>query len=186
MPAARPGSTTLASWCCSPTRTGRPGTAARSTRARRWSRSPSDGRQADPAPTPLQAAIAAVHASAPTWGATDWGEVVGLYDHLLAVLPTPIVALNRAVAIAERDGPAAGLDVVEAIADLERFHLWHAARADLLRRLGRVDDAAAAYRAAAGLRTDCPGTALPAAPPRRAALGRPPAASPRPPASSQP
>jgi RNA polymerase sigma-70 factor (ECF subfamily) len=101
-----------------------------------------------PGPYAVQAAIAAVHGSAPSWEATDWDEVVGLYDVLVRVLPTPVVRLNRAVAVGERSGPAAGLADVEAIAGLERFHLWQAARADLLRRSGRFDDAAAAYRSA--------------------------------------
>jgi RNA polymerase sigma-70 factor (ECF subfamily) len=101
-----------------------------------------------PGPYALQAAIAAVHAEAPSLAATDWDEVVGLYDHLLAVLPTPVVALNRAVAVGQRDGAEAGLAAVEAIEGLASYHLWHAARADHLRRLDRRADAAAAYRAA--------------------------------------
>jgi RNA polymerase sigma-70 factor (ECF subfamily) len=104
-----------------------------------------------PGPYALQGAIAAVHAGAPTWADTDWGEVVGLYDVLLAVLPTPVVALNRAVAIGEHDGPAAGLAAADAVGDapeLARYHLFHATRADLLRRLGRAGEAAEAYRRA--------------------------------------
>lgn len=101
-----------------------------------------------PGPYALQAAVAAVHAQAPSWEATDWRELVGLYDVLLRVLPTPVVALNRAVALAERDGPDVALAVVDAIGGLEGYHLWHATRADLLRRLQRPVDAAAAYRAA--------------------------------------
>ncbi|GGC16027.1 RNA polymerase subunit sigma-24 [Cellulomonas carbonis] len=100
-----------------------------------------------PGPYQLQAAIAAVHSDAPSADRTDWPQVVALYDHLHALTPTPFVALNRAVAVAEVDGPAAGLALVDAI-PLERNHLWHAVRADLLRRLGRDDDAAAAYAAA--------------------------------------
>ncbi|MDT0164849.1 sigma factor [Actinotalea sp. AC32] len=100
-----------------------------------------------PGPYQLQAAIAAVHSDAPSADRTDWPQVVALYDHLLALTPTPFVALNRAVAVAEVEGPAAGLALVDAI-PLERNHLWHAVRADLLRRLGRDDDAAAAYAAA--------------------------------------
>jgi RNA polymerase sigma-70 factor (ECF subfamily) len=103
-----------------------------------------------PGPYSLQAAIAGVHATAPTWESTDWDEIVGLYDVLLAVLPTPVVALNRAVAVGERDGPGAGLVAVDGVAGLERFHLWHAARAEMLARLGREADAAGAYRAALG------------------------------------
>jgi RNA polymerase sigma-70 factor (ECF subfamily) len=95
-------------------------------------------------PYAVQAAIAAEHATGP-----DRGRVVALYDRLMAISPTPVVALNRAVAVAERDGPAAGLALVDALAaDLHAYHLLHAARADLLRRLGRADEARAAYRAA--------------------------------------
>jgi RNA polymerase sigma-70 factor (ECF subfamily) len=109
-----------------------------------------------PGPYALQAAIAAVHGAAPQWEDTDWDELVGLYDVLMKVLPTPVVALNRAVAIAERDGAAEGLREVDSIDGLERFHLWHAARADLLRRLERLDDAADAYRAALGCAPSAP------------------------------
>ncbi len=101
-----------------------------------------------PGPYALQAAIAAVHAEAPSWEATDWDELVALYDLLAATLPTPVVSLNRAVTVAERDGPAAGLAAVDSIGELTAFHLWHAARADLLRRLERASEAADAYRAA--------------------------------------
>ncbi len=99
-------------------------------------------------PYVLQAAIAAVHADAPSSGDTDWSEVVGLYDVLVRVEPSPVVALNRAVAVAMRDGPAAGLALVDAIiteGSLNEYRLLHAARADMCRRLGRVDDARAAY-----------------------------------------
>jgi RNA polymerase sigma-70 factor (ECF subfamily) len=99
-------------------------------------------------PYPLQAAIAAVHAAAPTATVTDWRRIAALYDALLAAHPSPVVELNRAVAVAMRDGPAAGLALVDAIlarGDLAGYHLAHAARADLLRRLGRRDDARAAY-----------------------------------------
>ena len=101
-----------------------------------------------PGPYALQAAIAAVHATAPDWSATDWVEIVGLYDVLLAVLPTPVVALNRAAAVGERDGAVAGLAAVDAVAGLAGYHHWHATRAELLRRSDRVEDAAVAYRAA--------------------------------------
>ena len=115
----------------------RVGPRRRSTRARPWPTArPPSGRWA-PGPYALQAAIAAVHATAPSWPATDWDEIVGLYDVLLQRLPTPVVALNRAVAVGERDGPAAGLAAVDAIDGLDAFHLWHAARAELLRRAGR-------------------------------------------------
>lgn len=103
-----------------------------------------------PGPYQLQAAIAAVHSDAPTAGATDWHQVVALYDRLLAVAPSPVVALHRAVAVAEVDGPAAGLALVEDL-DLPHHHLLPAVRADLLRRLGRNAEARAAYTAALAL-----------------------------------
>jgi len=96
----------------------------------------------------IQAAIAAVHAEAPTAAATDWAQIVALYDVLLRMEPSPVVALNRAVAVAMRDGPAAGLALVDellASGDLDRYHPAHAARADLCRRLGRTAEARAAY-----------------------------------------
>lgn len=104
----------------------------------------------------LQAAIAAVHAEAPAAQDTDWTQIVGLYDVLLRVEPSPVIELNRAVAVAMRDGPAAGLALIEAVlerGELEGFHLAHAARADLLARLGRRDAARAAYRTALRLVT---------------------------------
>lgn len=102
-------------------------------------------RRGRPGPYQLQAAINAVHTDAPTAADTDWRQVVALYDHLLAIAPTPVVALNRAVALAEVDGPATALEAVEAVADrLDAYHLLHAARADLLTRLGRADEALAA------------------------------------------
>lgn len=100
-----------------------------------------------PGPYQIQAAINAVHSAAATSAHTDWRQIVQLYDHLLRLTPTPIVALNRAVAVAEVDGAAAGLTLVEPL-PLAGFHLFHAVRADLLRRLGRRDDAALAYDAA--------------------------------------
>jgi RNA polymerase sigma-70 factor (ECF subfamily) len=99
-------------------------------------------------PYAIQAAIAAVHADAATAGDTDWNEIVGLYDVLLTLSPSPVVELNRAVALAMRDGPQAGLQLVDAIlarGDLAEYRLAHAARADLSRRLGRTEDARAAY-----------------------------------------
>jgi RNA polymerase sigma-70 factor (ECF subfamily) len=99
----------------------------------------------------IQAAIAAVHAGAPTVQATDWRQIVALYDALLAINPSPVVELNRAVAVAMRGGPAAGLALIDAVlgrGDLTGYHLAHAARADLLRRLGRRDEARAAYERA--------------------------------------
>lgn len=99
----------------------------------------------------LQAAISAVHSEAASAAATDWAQIVGLYDALARLQPTPIVALNRAVAIAMRDGPAAGLPLIEALLRepvLARYHLAHAAHADLCRRLARTKDAIASYRVA--------------------------------------
>ena len=102
-------------------------------------------------PYVLQAAIAAVHAQAPDAGAVDWSQIVGLYDGLMRVAASPVVALNRAVAVAMRDGPAAGLVLVERLldgGDLGDYHLAHAARADLCRRLERYPEARAAYERA--------------------------------------
>jgi RNA polymerase sigma-70 factor (ECF subfamily) len=105
-------------------------------------------------PYSLQAAISAVHAEAPEAAATDWAQIVALYDVLERLDPSPVVALNRAVALAMRDGPAAGLSLVEEIlekGDLHDYHLAHAARADLCRRLGRNAEARAAYERALAL-----------------------------------
>jgi RNA polymerase sigma-70 factor (ECF subfamily) len=104
-------------------------------------------RRGQPGPYQIQAAINAVHSDAPTAEATDWRQIVALYDQLLAVAPSPVVALHRAVAVAEVDGPAAGLRLVDAL-DLGGYHLLHSVRADLLRRLGRDAEAAQAYDAA--------------------------------------
>jgi len=101
-----------------------------------------------PDPYVVQAAIAACHALAPTWTDTDWAAVVSWYDVLLTVADTPVVRLNRAVAVGELSGPAAGLAEVEAVADLEGYPLWHAARGELLGRLGRLAEADIAYAAA--------------------------------------
>jgi RNA polymerase sigma-70 factor, ECF subfamily len=98
----------------------------------------------------LQAAINAVHADAATFEQTDWPQIVALYDQLLSVAPTPVVALNRAVAIGEVDGPAAALALVDELS-LDGYYPFHATRADLLRRLGRNREAAAAYERAAAL-----------------------------------
>ena len=97
-----------------------------------------------PGPYQIQAAINAVHSDAPTAAATDWPQILQLYDQLLSLTPSPVVALNRAVAVAEVEGPGAGLAVVNGL-DLPQYHLFHAIRADLLRRLGRHLEAAAAY-----------------------------------------
>jgi len=102
----------------------------------------------------LQAAIAAVHAQAPSVAATDWPQIVGLYDAILRLEPSPIVALNRAVAVAMRDGPDAGIALIEEIlgrGELKDYRLAHAARADLYRRLGRRAEARAAYQRALAL-----------------------------------
>jgi RNA polymerase sigma-70 factor (ECF subfamily) len=102
-------------------------------------------------PYAIQAAIAAVHAEAPSAAATDWNEIVGLYDLLLSATPSPVTELNRAVAVAMRDGPAAGLTLVDGIlarGDLQDYRLAHAARADLCRRLGRMADARVSYERA--------------------------------------
>jgi RNA polymerase sigma-70 factor (ECF subfamily) len=106
-------------------------------------------RRGPPGPYRLQACIAALHAVAPTAAATDWRRIAVLYDQLMAVAGSPVVALNRAVVEAMVDGPAAGLELMDALAGaLDGYHLFHAARADLLRRLGRGAEAAAAYRRA--------------------------------------
>jgi len=105
-------------------------------------------------PYTIQAAIAAVHANASSAAATDWAQIVALYDALQRTDPSPVVELNRAVAVAMRDGPAAGLGLVDAIlarGDLENYHLAHAARADLYRRLGRKTEARASYERALSL-----------------------------------
>ncbi len=97
----------------------------------------------------LLAAINAVHTDAPAAADTDWGQIVALYTQLQAISPSPIVALNRAVAIAELDGPEVALAEVDRL-PLTTYHAWHATRADLLRRLGRSAEARAAYDAAIG------------------------------------
>ena len=105
-------------------------------------------------PYTIQAAIAAVHAQAPSAAATDWGHIVALYDLPLQTHPSPVVELNRAVAVAMRDGPETGLDLINAIlvrGDLETYHLAHAARADLCRRLGRTAEARTSYERALSL-----------------------------------
>jgi RNA polymerase sigma-70 factor, ECF subfamily len=109
-------------------------------------------RRGTPGPYQLQAAINAVHSQAPSAASTDWSQILQLYDQLLALTPSPIVALNRAVAVAEMDGADAALALLDGL-DLDGYHVFHAIRADLLRRLGRNDEAASAYLAAIG-RTD--------------------------------
>jgi RNA polymerase sigma-70 factor (ECF subfamily) len=107
-------------------------------------------RRNQPGPYQLQASINAVHSAAESVAATDWKAILSLYDQLLALSPTPVVALNRAVAVAEVEGPSAALDVIAALS-LETYYLTHAIRADLLRRLGRRAEAARAYATAASL-----------------------------------
>jgi RNA polymerase sigma-70 factor (ECF subfamily) len=110
-------------------------------------------------PYSVQAAIAALHAEAPGVEATDWAQIAGLYDVLLEMSPSPVVELNRAVAIAMRDGPAAGLPLVDALlaaGELRDYHLAHAARADLCRRLGRTADARGSYARALALTAQGP------------------------------
>ncbi|MFG2636814.1 RNA polymerase sigma factor [Streptomyces sp. NPDC048362] len=107
-------------------------------------------RRNQPGPYQIQAAINAVHSDAPTAAATDWRQILCLYDQLMTVAPSPVAALNRAVAVAEVEGPARALDLVDAL-DLGRYHVLHAVRADLLRRLGRPGEAADEYGAAAEL-----------------------------------
>jgi RNA polymerase sigma-70 factor (ECF subfamily) len=109
-------------------------------------------RRGRPGPYQFQAAIQAVHCDAVSFEATDWRHIVQLYDRLLAVMPTPVVALNRAIGVAEVDGPDPALALLDAIApDLESYHLLHASRATMLRRLGRRNEARAAFERAADL-----------------------------------
>src|SRR5256886_9803967 len=126
---------------------------------RRWDRALIDEGQAivrqclrrnQPGAYQLQAAINAGHADAATVEQTDWSQIVALYDQLLTVAPTPVVALNRAIAIGEVRGPAAALALVDEL-DLDNYHPFHATRADLLRRLRRNAEAAAAYERAASM-----------------------------------
>ena len=103
-------------------------------------------------PFQLQATIQAVFCDADSFAATDWPQVVTLYDDLFSVMPTPVVALNRAIAIGESEGPDAGLTALDTVApDLDNYHLLHSARGTLLRRLGQRDAARAAYERAAHL-----------------------------------
>ncbi|MFE7172720.1 RNA polymerase sigma factor [Streptomyces sp. NPDC057616] len=104
-------------------------------------------RRNQPGPYQIQAAVQAVHSDSPTAAATDWGQIRQLYDQLMAVAPSPVVALNRAVAVAETEGPQAALDLVDTL-DLDGYHVFHAVRADLLRRLGRGTEAVQAYEEA--------------------------------------
>ncbi len=110
-------------------------------------------RRNQPGPYQIQAAISAVHSDAAIADDTDWRQILRLYDQLLVFAPTPVVSLNRAVALAEVDGPAAGLAAVDQL-DLPRYHLFHSTRADLLSRLGRPGEAASAYETALSLATN--------------------------------
>ena len=138
--------TSAVSWCCWPTRTGRAGTGRASmTGSRHWRERRRLGRTAGP--FQLQAGIAAEHARAASAATTDWPRIVSLYDQLLAAQPSPVIALNRAVAVSMASGPSAGLALVDDIAasgDLADYHLLHATRGELLRRLGNLAEARAA------------------------------------------
>jgi RNA polymerase sigma-70 factor, ECF subfamily len=108
-----------------------------------------------PGPYQVQAAIAALHARAPRPEDTDWPQIATLYRGLKVMWPSPVIELNRAVAVAMADGPDAGLALIEPLAEeLDRYHLFHSARADLLRRTGRTGEAALAYRRALELATN--------------------------------
>ncbi len=127
----------------------------------KWDRTMIEGGQAivracirlgQPGPYQLQAAIQAVHCDADSFEATDWPQIVALYDHLFSVMPTPVVALNRAIAIGETEGPGAALTALDALApDLDNYHLMHAARGTTLRRLGQREAAKAAFERAVHL-----------------------------------
>jgi RNA polymerase sigma-70 factor (ECF subfamily) len=106
-----------------------------------------------PGPYQIQAAINAVHSDAPDASDTQWGQILALYDQLMEFAPTEVVALNRAVAVAEVTGPEAALALVDRL-DLDGYHLFHATRADLLERLGRYPDAVSAYSAALAIATN--------------------------------
>jgi RNA polymerase sigma-70 factor, ECF subfamily len=127
-------------------------------------------RRGRPGPYQIQAAVAAVHSDAAAASDTDWPAIVALYDQMLAVTPTPVVALNRAIAVAEVDGPGAGLELVDQL-DLDGYYLLHATRADLLARLGRRDEAASEFDAALAMTANAPERALLAS--RRDALVTP-------------
>jgi RNA polymerase sigma-70 factor (ECF subfamily) len=107
-------------------------------------------RRNQPGPYQIQAAINAVHADAVSIKTTDWGQILALYDQLVTITPTPVVAMNRAIALSEVRGPQSALDILDDL-NLGEYHLFHAARADLLRRLGRRDEASQAYALAAAL-----------------------------------
>ena len=142
----------MARWSCSRTRTGHCGKASGSREGQELVRRVLAGREVGF--YAIQAAIAAEHASAPSMAETNWARIVELYDLLMHADPSPVVALNRAAAIAERDGPAAGLALIDAIlarGELGDYHPAHSARAELCRRLGRTAEAAASYDKAISL-----------------------------------
>ena len=115
-------------------------------------------RRDQPGPYQLQAAIQAVHCDADAFENTDWDQIVVLYDHLFSVMPTPVVALNRAIAIGESDGPGAALEALDVIAkDLDNYHLLHAARGTMQRQLGQSSKAKASFERAADLAPTDPG-----------------------------
>ena len=147
--AARPASITRASWCCSRIRTAPAGIAPQI--AEGLALVDEALRAGAPDGYALQAAIAALHARAPSAAETDWAQIAALYVALHAVAPSPVVRLNHAIAVAMSDGPEAGMRLLDGMAGeaaLRGYHLLPAARAELLRRLGRHGEAAAAYRAA--------------------------------------
>jgi predicted RNA polymerase sigma factor len=109
-----------------------------------------------PDPYVVQAAIAACHALAPSYADTDWDAVISWYDVLLSVQDTPVIRLNRAVAVAERDGPDAGIVLVDAIEGLDAYPWWHATRGELLHRAARTEAARAAYERALALGMSAP------------------------------
>jgi RNA polymerase sigma-70 factor (ECF subfamily) len=134
-------------------------------------------RRNQPGPYQVQAAINAVHSDAPAADETDWRQIVQLYDQLMSLAPSPVVELNRAVAVAEIDGPGAALAIVDGL-ELERYYLFHAIRADLLRRVGRDADAALAYEAAIARAENAAERAFLERRARRRPVGGPPRSSP--------
>jgi RNA polymerase sigma-70 factor, ECF subfamily len=145
-------------WCGSPSRTAHAGSGRSSSKASAWPRKRC-GSRTSRGPSRSRAAIAAEHGRAPRAGDTDWSAIVALYDRLAACEPSPVVRLNRAVAIAEARGPEQALPLVDALAQegaLERYHLLHVARGELLARLGRGAEAVRALEHAASLAPTAP------------------------------
>lgn len=146
------GSRRRGSRCCSPGRTARCGIAGRSRAG--WPRWSARALSPQPGPYTLQAEIAACHARAPTAAETDWARIVALYDALVQAVPSPVVELNRAVAVSMHAGPAAALPLVEALREvpaMRHYHLLPAVRGDLLEKLGRRAEARAEFERAAGM-----------------------------------